>query len=158
MRAAIHVKAKDRIGGWRMCTDKINYHPDTESLLTIYPTLMYVHNYINTVHPIYTLTHKHTHRKTYRTLIFNGDVDGCVPYNGNEVIYHLMHMHTNTHVHAIVVDPLLYKLPIIIVTIPYYMCLAQRFLLQEWTSGLGFTVKEGWRPWTVDDQVYDYFS
>ena len=25
--------------------------------------------------------------------------------------------------------------------------------LQAWTSGLGFKVKEGWRPWIADDQV-----
>ena len=46
-----------------MCTSKIDYHRTTPSLLPIYPTLI----------------------KTYRTLIYNGDVDGCVPFNGNEV-------------------------------------------------------------------------
>ena len=53
----------DKIGGWHICTDKINYHANTASLLPIYPTLI----------------------SNYRTLIFNGDVDGCVPYIGNEV-------------------------------------------------------------------------
>ena len=24
---------------------------------------------------------------------------------------------------------------------------------KEWTSGLGFTVKDHWRPWMVNDQV-----
>ena len=53
----------EKIGGWHICTDKIHYHANTASLLPIYPTLI----------------------STYRTLIFNGDVDGCVPYIGNEV-------------------------------------------------------------------------
>ena len=47
-----------------MCAEDLNYHANTASLLPIYPTLI----------------------RTYRTLIFNGDVDGCVPYIGNEVI------------------------------------------------------------------------
>ncbi|KAL5463745.1 hypothetical protein EMCRGX_G032672 [Ephydatia muelleri] len=45
--------------------------------------------------------------KAYRTLIYNGDVDACVPYIGDE----------------------------------------------QWTSGLGFSEKEGWRPWMINDQV-----
>ena len=40
VRAAIHVKSKDEIGGWRICTRKIQYHGNTPSLLPIYPTLM----------------------------------------------------------------------------------------------------------------------
>lgn len=63
VREAIHVAPVTKIGGWRICTNKIDYHRSTTSLLPIYPTLI----------------------NTYRTLIYNGDVDGCVPFNGNEV-------------------------------------------------------------------------
>ena len=62
VREVLHVAPVDKIGGWKICTDRIRYHPNTESLLPIYPTLI----------------------KNYRTLIYNGDVDGCVPYIGNE--------------------------------------------------------------------------
>lgn len=30
--------------------------------------------------------------------------------------------------------------------------------MQQWTSGLGFDVKEGWRPWLVDNQVAGYVT
>ena len=40
VRTAIHVQSKDVIGGWRMCTRKIQYRSNTASLLPIYPTLM----------------------------------------------------------------------------------------------------------------------
>lgn len=30
--------------------------------------------------------------------------------------------------------------------------------MQQWTSSLGFDVKEGWRPWLVDDQVAGYVT
>ena len=29
----------------------------------------------------------------------------------------------------------------------------QLYTLQQWTSGLGFAIKEGWRAWIVLDQV-----
>ena len=53
----------DKIGGWHICTEKIHYNANTASLIPLYPTLI----------------------GTYRTMIFNGDVDGCVPFIGNEV-------------------------------------------------------------------------
>jgi serine carboxypeptidase-like clade 1 len=90
VREAIHVASMDKIGGWHICTDKINYDANTASLIPLYPTLI----------------------RTYRTMIFNGDVDGCVPFIGNE----------------------------------------------QWTSGLGFKVKEAWRPWMVNDQVAGYVT
>lgn len=90
VRKAIHVASVEKIGGWHICTDRINYHANTASLLPIYPTLI----------------------STYRTMIFNGDVDGCVPFIGNE----------------------------------------------QWTSSLGFKVKEGWRAWMVFDQVAGYVT
>jgi len=65
VREAIHVASVEKIGGWRICTQKIHYNPNTDSLIPLYPTLI----------------------QTYRTLIYNGDVDGCVPYIGNEVRY-----------------------------------------------------------------------
>ena len=34
---------------------------------------------------IHTHTHTHTCSQQYRTVIYNGDVDGCVPFIGNEV-------------------------------------------------------------------------
>ena len=40
VRTAIHMQSKDEIGGWRMCTSKIQYRRSTASLLPIYPTLM----------------------------------------------------------------------------------------------------------------------
>ena len=53
----------EKIGGWHICTNNLNYHANTASLIPLYPTLI----------------------KAYRTMIFNGDVDGCVPFIGNEV-------------------------------------------------------------------------
>jgi len=85
VREAIHVASIEKTGGWRTCTQKIDYNAFVASLLPLYRTLI----------------------QTYRALIFSGDVDACVPYIGTE----------------------------------------------QWTSGLGFPVKEGWRPWTVSDQV-----
>ncbi|XP_062501845.1 uncharacterized protein LOC134178948 [Corticium candelabrum] len=89
VRQALHVQPESVIGRWRMCSH-IPYDSNIKSLLDIYPTLI----------------------KQYRTVIYNGDVDGCVPYIGNE----------------------------------------------EWTSGLGFPVKEAWRPWMVNDQVAGYVT
>jgi len=61
VRAAIHVVNASVVPQWVICAG-IDYTSNIPSLLTIYPTLI----------------------KNYRTLIFNGDVDACVPYNGNE--------------------------------------------------------------------------
>jgi len=61
-RSAIHVQSLSQGGQWGICTSKINYDRSTDSLLPIYPTLI----------------------RTYRTLIYNGDVDACVPYIGDE--------------------------------------------------------------------------
>jgi len=61
VRTAIHVVNASVTGKWVVCAG-IDYTPDIPSLLPIYPTLI----------------------KNYRTLIYNGDVDACVPYNGNE--------------------------------------------------------------------------
>jgi carboxypeptidase C (cathepsin A) len=90
VREALHVKPKSEIGRWRMCTTNISYFGNVDSVLDIYPTLI----------------------QKYRTLIYNGDVDDCVPYIDNE----------------------------------------------EWTSGLGFPVKEPWRPWFVNEQVAGYVT
>ena len=40
VREAIHVASVEKIGGWRICTNKIRYNEDTTSLLPLYPTLM----------------------------------------------------------------------------------------------------------------------
>ena len=29
---------------------------------------------------------------------------------------------------------------------------------QQWTEGMGFPVKEGWRPWIVENQVAGYVT
>ena len=63
VREAIHVASLEKIGGWQACSRKVKYTFSTPSLLPIYPTLI----------------------SNYRTLIFNGDVDGCVPYISDEV-------------------------------------------------------------------------
>eukprot|EP00118_Oscarella_pearsei_P028674 m.2674 g.2674 ORF g.2674 m.2674 type:complete len:460 (+) comp8839_c0_seq1:55-1434(+) len=89
VRKALHVKSEEDIGKWKMCK-QIGYQGDVASVLVLYPNLI----------------------KNYRTLIYNGDVDACVPYTDN----------------------------------------------QEWTSNLGYPVKEPWRPWTVDDQVAGYVT
>ena len=65
----------EKIGGWHICTEQIHYNANTASLLPIYPTLI----------------------STYRTMIFNGDVDGCVPFIGNEV--HISTVETVSHSH-----------------------------------------------------------
>jgi len=61
VRTAIHVVGTNIVPQWEICAG-IPYSPNIPSLLPLYPTLI----------------------KNYRTLIFNGDVDACVPYNGNE--------------------------------------------------------------------------
>ena len=54
VRTAIHVQSKDEIGGWRVCTSKIQYHSNTASLLPIYPTLMWVRESPGLVCPVQT--------------------------------------------------------------------------------------------------------
>jgi len=61
VRTAIHAVNASVVPEWVICAG-IDYTSNIPSLMPIYPTLI----------------------KNYRTLIFNGDVDACVPYNGNE--------------------------------------------------------------------------
>ncbi|KAL5463733.1 hypothetical protein EMCRGX_G032660 [Ephydatia muelleri] len=75
----IHVAPMSKIPTWYICTPNLNYTGNTDSLLPIYPTLI----------------------RTYRTLIYNGDVDGCVPYIGDEHNHPLARV-TNVSVHATV--------------------------------------------------------
>jgi carboxypeptidase C (cathepsin A) len=62
VRQAIHVVNFTIVPQWTICTDNINYDGNIDSLMSLYPTLI----------------------KRYRTLIYNGDVDCCVPYTDNE--------------------------------------------------------------------------
>eukprot|EP00118_Oscarella_pearsei_P016108 m.151064 g.151064 ORF g.151064 m.151064 type:complete len:461 (+) comp38566_c0_seq1:151-1533(+) len=89
VRNALHVQSEEDIGKWKVC-NQIGYQREVDSVLVLYPNLI----------------------RAYRTLIYNGDVDACVPYTDNE----------------------------------------------EWTSGLGFPLKEAWRPWLVDNQVAGYVT
>jgi len=60
--AALHVKPAPS-GSWSVCGSVINYNSNVENEpRDYYPTLI----------------------ANYRVLIFNGDVDGCVPYTDNE--------------------------------------------------------------------------
>ena len=61
VRQALHAKSEADIGKWKACKS-LGYQPTVPSLLPIYPTLI----------------------RTYRTLIYNGNVDACVPYTDNE--------------------------------------------------------------------------
>ncbi len=61
VQTAIHVQQANQ-QSWTICTS-IPYSGNTDSLLPLYPTLI----------------------ARYRTLIYNGDVDACVPYTDNEV-------------------------------------------------------------------------
>jgi len=63
VRKAIHVPPVSQIGEWELCTNKLQYTSNWGSLLP---------NYKNDIIP------------QIRVLIFNGDADACVPYNGNE--------------------------------------------------------------------------
>jgi len=63
VRAAIHVPSVDQIGPWELCTNKLQYTSNWGSLLPYYK---------DQIIPF------------IRVLIFNGDADCCVPYNGNE--------------------------------------------------------------------------
>jgi len=90
VRQAIHVVNSTIVSSWTVCTNNINYDGNIDSLLGLYPTLI----------------------QKYRTLIYNGDVDCCVPYTDNEM----------------------------------------------WTSGLGYPIKDDWRPWVFNDQVAGYVT
>jgi len=63
VRTAIHVPSVNQIGQWELCTSKLIYTENWGSLLP---------NYKDQIIPF------------IRVLIYNGDVDACVPYNGNE--------------------------------------------------------------------------
>jgi len=63
VRAAIHVPSVEQIGNWELCTNKLQYTSNWGSLLPYYK---------DQIIPF------------IRVLIFNGDADCCVPYNGNE--------------------------------------------------------------------------
>lgn len=63
VRSALHVVNDTIVPEWNICTSKIDYTPSiANEPESIYPSLI----------------------KNYRVLVFNGDVDACVPYNGNE--------------------------------------------------------------------------
>jgi len=62
VRKAIHVVNSSIVPDWTVCTN-INYDGNMDSLLGLYPSLI----------------------QKYRTLIYNGDVDCCVPYTDNEM-------------------------------------------------------------------------
>lgn len=61
VQAAIHVTAAGQ-SAWSICTS-IPYNGNIDSLLPLYPTLI----------------------SRYRTLIYNGDVDCCVPWSDNQM-------------------------------------------------------------------------
>jgi len=63
VRTAIHVKSVAQIGVWDVCGGNLTYAQNWGSLLP---------NYKYQIIPF------------IRVLIYNGDVDACVPYNGNE--------------------------------------------------------------------------
>jgi len=63
VRTAIHVAPVSQIGQWEICTNKLIYTENWGSLLPYYK---------DQIIPF------------IRVLIYNGDVDACVPYNGNE--------------------------------------------------------------------------
>merc|ERR1712070_647045 len=63
-KKAIHVPNTVNVGNWSICTGRINYHSDQEDeRKVVYPTLL---------------------NNSVKVLIFNGDTDACIPYNGNE--------------------------------------------------------------------------
>ena len=86
VQTALHITAANQTS-WSTCAG-IDYHKTLGSALPMYPNLI----------------------KQYKVLVYSGDVDACVPYNGSE----------------------------------------------EWVRQLGYPVKEGWRPWLVNDQVAGY--
>jgi len=60
VQAALHVTAAN-VSTWSGCAG-IKYNKTVDSLLGLYPTLI----------------------KAYKVLVYSGDVDACVPYNGSE--------------------------------------------------------------------------
>ncbi|XP_010527286.1 PREDICTED: serine carboxypeptidase-like 20 isoform X2 [Tarenaya hassleriana] len=63
VRKAVHAKEDSEIGGWELCTQKINYMHDRGSMLNL---------------------HRNLTLGGYRALIYSGDHDMCVPYTGTE--------------------------------------------------------------------------
>lgn len=62
VREALHVKSDAEIGRWTICANIQYSSTIVDETQEIYPTLL----------------------KAIRVLVFNGDVDACVPYIGNE--------------------------------------------------------------------------
>jgi carboxypeptidase C (cathepsin A) len=62
VRKAINMPPVSQTGKWTICTGKIVYDTNIQSLLGLYPTLI----------------------RKYRVLIFNGDADACVPVTDNQ--------------------------------------------------------------------------
>jgi len=60
VQAALHV-TNANVTDWSICAG-IDYEKTVDSLLGLYPTLI----------------------KAYKVLVYSGDVDACVPYNGSE--------------------------------------------------------------------------
>jgi len=60
VQAALHV-TQANVSDWSICAG-IEYEKTVASLLGLYPTLI----------------------KAYKVLVYSGDVDACVPYNGSE--------------------------------------------------------------------------
>lgn len=77
-----------------------------------------------------------------RVLIYNGDVDACIPYNGNEGVYGWSVFRFCCLLNQFVCWP---SLLVCVVAV-------------EWTSGLGIPLKEDWRAWTVNSQVGGYVT
>lgn len=63
VRQAMHVKSAAEIGKWQICTEKLDYTGDFGSLLPYYKQQLI---------------------PNIRVTIYNGDVDGCVPFTGNQ--------------------------------------------------------------------------
>jgi len=81
VRTAINMPQKGFYGGRGWPIGGMRYNTYTHASIDLWPSLI----------------------EKFRVVIYNGDVDACVPYNGNE----------------------------------------------DWTSGLGLTVAEDWRPWSA---------
>lgn len=63
VQTAFHVASESFLNRtWSGCGGGLHYNTYTHSSLDVYPDLL----------------------KKYRILVFNGDADACVPYNGNE--------------------------------------------------------------------------
>jgi len=60
VQSALHV-TQSRVSSWSVCAG-IGYSKTVTSLLPLYPTLV----------------------KAYKVLVFSGEADACVPYNGSE--------------------------------------------------------------------------